>query len=302
MALQGPTRFYWVDAFTTTPFTGNPAVVIPAADHLSDQQMQQLAREVNCSETAFICQADREEADLKLRWFTPTQEIDLCGHATIAALHILAQEKRFNLLPGTSQILYLQTRSGLLPVTIDFKEEQTPWIWLTLPNCEFTRVEDQIVQQLIPVLGLPSADHRHPVVDSLNRDLLIQVDHLLQLHELQPRFTELAQLGKQQGWRGICAYTTDTLDPANLAHSRFFAPQSGIPEDPVTGSMSGPLVLFLSQDQSIAAAQTLTDPSLFILEQGDSLGRPGRVKVQLLEGIPKLGGQAVTVLQGELCQ
>lgn len=291
---QRPTGFYWVDAFTQTPFTGNPAVVIPDADHLSDQQMQQLAREVNCSETAFICSTDQEEADLRLRWFTPTQEVGLCGHATVAALHILAHEKRFNLSPGTTQILYLQTRSGVLPVTIDFTDGPAPWIWLTLPGCEFTQVEAAIAQQVITHLGLPPVTDRRMAVDSLNHDLLIETDHLQQLQQLQPRFGELAQLGAQQGWRGVCVYTTETLDPENLAHSRFFAPQSGILEDPVTGSVSGPLVLLLCPNQGIA-------PTLYTLEQGDNLGRPGRVRIQLVEGIPKLGGQAVTILKGEVC-
>jgi trans-2,3-dihydro-3-hydroxyanthranilate isomerase len=103
---------YWVDAFTDRPFQGNPAVVVPQADGLTDFQMQQIAREVNCSETAFVLTAATPEADFRLRWFTPTQEVDLCGHATIAAFHALAQEGRFNLSQGVTQILYIHAERG----------------------------------------------------------------------------------------------------------------------------------------------------------------------------------------------
>ena len=85
---------YWVNAFTLEPFTGNPAVVVPDASDLSDDQMQRIAREMNCSETVFVLRPTDTEADLRLRWFTPTQEVPLCGHATVAAMHILAEVGR----------------------------------------------------------------------------------------------------------------------------------------------------------------------------------------------------------------
>lgn len=281
---------YWVDAFTRTLFTGNPAVVVPEADALDDVQMQQIAREVNCSETAFVTPARQPEADFCLRWFTPTQEVDLCGHATIATLHTLAELGRFNLRPQTSQILYIETRTGVLAVTVDYSTT-APWIWLTLPLCEFQSVDLATATQLTKSLGF-SGQSPPPVVDSLNRDVLVAVETLQVLHQLTPDLRQIAQLGRQHQWRGICVYTTDTVDPIHAAHSRFFAPQSGIDEDPVTGSASGPLALYLSQTG-------LKDESL-VLEQGDCLQRPGRVKIQLEKDTIKLGGQAVTVMQGEM--
>lgn len=282
---------HWVDAFTLTPFTGNPAVVVPEADGLSEEQMQLIAREVNCSETAFVTSTQQSEADLRLRWFTPTQEVDLCGHATVAALHTLAELGRFNLRPQTHQILYIETRSGVLPVTIDYSE-RVPWIWLTLPLCQFTPVEPELAAGLTQVLGLSGLSKA--VVDSLNRDVLIAVDTLKTLHGLTPDFRSLARLGQTHDWRGICVYTTDTVDPAHAAHSRFFAPQSGIDEDPVTGSVSAPLAQYLC---SVANAAS---PMELVLEQGDCLGRSGRVSIQLEPKAVKLGGQAVTLMQGTL--
>jgi trans-2,3-dihydro-3-hydroxyanthranilate isomerase len=286
---------YWVDAFANQPFQGNPAVVIPQADGLSDLQMQQIAREVNCSETAFVLQPTVPEADFRLRWFTPTQEVDLCGHATIATLHALAQEGRFNLQRGTSQILYLETRSGILKVTVDYTQDSRPWVWLTLPNCTFEAITPNLTQQLTTILGYPEEmGIVEAVVDSHNRDVLLPIAHLDRLQGLKPDMARLSELGQQKGWRGICVYTQETAEPNSDAHSRFFAPQSGIYEDPVTGSVSGPLAVVLSQKSTAKASPT------WRFEQGDCLGRAGRLLIELHGNTPKLGGQAITVMRGEL--
>jgi trans-2,3-dihydro-3-hydroxyanthranilate isomerase len=286
---------YWVDAFCDRPFCGNPAVVVPQADGLSDTQMQQIAREVNCSETAFVLQPTVPEADFRLRWFTPTQEVNLCGHATVATLHALAQEGRFNLHPGVTEILYLETRSGVLKVLVDYKTDR-PWVWLTLPECQFERISLDLAQQLAVTLGLPETPLPVPVVDSLNRDMLVAIPHLHQLQLLRPDMAALARLGKDRGWRGIGVYTRETVEPDRDVHVRFFAPQSGIPEDPVTGSASGPLALLLRQ----SGPSKDPERDLWRFEQGDCLNRAGRLLIELQGETPKLGGQAVTVLRGEL--
>jgi PhzF family phenazine biosynthesis protein len=287
---------YWVDAFTQTPFTGNPAVVVPEADGLDDAQKQALAREVNCSETAFVLAPTVPDADFQLRWFTPTQEVDLCGHATIATLHTLAEIGRFNLRRGTTQILYLQTQSGILSVTVDFTDEtDAPWIWLGLPTADFNPIAADLLAPLQVALGLPSSwsPSLVPVVDTLNHDLLLPIEGLAPLHALHPDMNALVELGRSQQWRGISVYTLETVSPENHLHSRFFAPQSGIPEDPVTGSVSGPLVSYLQ-------GQGVLKDHRFTLEQGDCLNRPGRLQIDLKGAQPRLGGQAITVLRGEL--
>jgi trans-2,3-dihydro-3-hydroxyanthranilate isomerase len=286
---------YWIDAFCDRPFCGNPAVVVPQADGLSDAQMQKIAREVNCSETAFVLQPTVPEADLRLRWFTPTQEVNLCGHATIATLHALAQDGRFNLHPGVTEILYIETRSGVLKVSVDYKTHR-PWVWLTLPECQFEALSADLIQQLFAVLGLPNPPFQVPVVDSLNRDVLVAIPHLHQLQTLSPDMPALMHLGKSQNWRGIGVYTRETVEPDSDVHIRFFAPQSGISEDPVTGSVSGPLALLLRQ----AGESKDPERDLWRFEQGDCLSRPGRLLIELQGQTPKLGGQAVTVLRGEL--
>jgi trans-2,3-dihydro-3-hydroxyanthranilate isomerase len=286
---------YWVDAFCDRPFCGNPAVVVPQADGLSDTQMQHIAREVNCSETAFVLQPTLPEADFRLRWFTPTQEVNLCGHATIATLHALARDGRFNLHPGVTQILYLETRSGVLTVLVDYNQAR-PWVWLTLPKCQFEAVSSDLTQQIVAALGLPHRPLTPPVVDSLNRDVLVAIPHLHQLQTLNPDMSALTQLGKSQHWRGVGVYTRETVEPNRDVHIRFFAPQSGIPEDPVTGSVSGPIALLLRQ----SGESKDPEHDLWRFEQGDCINRPGRLLIELQEDIPKLGGQAIMVMKGEL--
>jgi trans-2,3-dihydro-3-hydroxyanthranilate isomerase len=106
----------------------------------------------------------------------------------------------------------------------------------------------------------------------------------------------LMQLGKSQNWRGMGVYTRETVESQSDVHIRFFAPQSGIPEDPVTGSVSGPIALLLRQ----SGASKDSERDLWRFEQGDCLNRPGRLLIELLGKTPKLGGQAITVLKGEL--
>ena len=288
----------WVNAFTRQAFGGNPAVVVPDAEGLEQDMMQNIAREVNCSETAFILTSRHPEADLKIRWFTPSQEVKLCGHATVAALHALCEAGRFNLLPGSLQILYLDTLSGVLPVTIDFTHQDAAWIWLTVPAASLAPLSDEQLKHIGSALSCsqPYGTSKGPrviegVVDSLNRDVLLKLESLDQLQTLSPHYTELAALGEKEQWRGFCTFTTETIDPDNTAHVRFFAPQAGIDEDPVTGSVSAPLGQYLKQsDKSLG--------DVLRVEQGNSLGRPGRVHVSLQDPSPKIGGQAITLLTG----
>ncbi len=283
-----PLPAYWVDAFTQQPFTGNPAVVIPQAEGLSASQMQQIAREVNCSETAFICPPTDPKADLELRWFTPNREVDLCGHATVAAMHTLVNLQSKLIQPET----ILQTRSGLLPVEIEVEAAGSAWIWLTVPSCQFESVES--AASLSAALGIELTQvNPPPVVDSLNQDVLIPIASLAQLHALKPDFPQLGAIAQQQGWRGICAYSLEPIEPTSSAHLRFFAPHYGITEDPVTGSVSVPLASYLQQTGSL-------NQSRLTLEQGDCLGRSGRIQVDLSSDRPRFGGQAVTVMRGEL--
>ena len=287
-----------VDAFTARPFAGNPAGVVLDAGGLTDDTMRKIAAEMNVAETAFLTGAARPGADYRLRWFTPSgQEITFCGHATVATAHALREAGR---LPGDRVVF--DTLGGLLPVAVSTSSGATV-AWL---------------EPALPILS-PYADPLPPVVDALGvtseslgswarpaltpeRDLLLAVAGLEVLKSISPEMQRLASLGKERRIRGFCLTARETLDARSLTVSRFFAPHIGIPEDPVSGSVHASIPVWLWEAGHLQAKGGV---AAFQAEQGDFLGRPGRLAVELYiaDGRPtrvRVGGQAITVLSGTI--
>jgi len=293
---------FQIDAFTTAPFTGNPAAVVLEGEGLDETTMQAIAREMNLSETAFLSSPSVPAAHYRLRWFTPTREVTFCGHATIATCHALFEAARLSpaLLP--TRIVF-ETLGGLLPVSVEMHEGWgiRAWIEPALPKIEpFSGP----LAPLLDALGLGSDTllPSVPVVTTSERDLLLPVRTLEVVRRLAPESTRLAAIAEAHRLRGICVTTFETLEPGSACHSRFFAPHYGIPEDPVTGSVHASLPLLLWE----AGRLPRTDGVHRIqAEQGDELGRPGRLllDITVAAGAPtaiRVGGQAVTVARGEI--
>jgi predicted PhzF superfamily epimerase YddE/YHI9 len=192
-----------VDAFTDTPFAGNPAAIAVVDAFPPDARMQAVARELNLSETAFV--VPRDDGTYDLRWFTPAVEVDLCGHATLAATHVLGGAGEFH------------TRSGLLSCTL----AADGWIEMDFPVDVPVAIESPASG-----LGFDGAvwygRGRH--------DLLVQLADAVAVRTLEPDMGRLSELG-----RGVIV-TAPGDRPGIDCVSRFFAPAAGIPEDPVTGS------------------------------------------------------------------
>jgi PhzF family phenazine biosynthesis protein len=254
-----------VDAFTDTPYAGNPAAVCLLPAPQQDKWMQQVAGEMNLSETAFLL---RRADGFDLRWFTPVVEVDLCGHATLASAHVLWQEG--HLAPEAQARFF--TRSGLLTAA-----RQGAWIELNFPAV----LEEPIAPPaaLAPALGVT------PLYVGKNQTgLLVQVATEEQVRTLQPDFTVLKTLPG----RGVIV-TSRAASPDFDFVSRYFAPRAGIDEDPVTGSAHcclGPFWARQLHKDSFTAYQ--------------ASARGGVVRVRLQGDRVLLGGQAVTVLRGEL--
>lgn len=281
-------NIFQIDAFTSTPFLGNPAGVT-FGPNLSDEQMQQIAREMNLSETAFITAS--ETADYKLRWFTPLVEVNLCGHATIASLHYLNELGKIN---NRSRITF-ETRSGILscPVT-----ENEYFMQIPLMNSkEFGLPVDLASRMLNTAEQYISG--KYPFLRMDNGYLYIYCSSLQKLKEMAPDFNLVSEAGREYNFDSVCVFSDETFESQNSAHSRFFAPLYGIPEDPVTGSANGPLMLVLERLGIVDK-----DDNLIVrtFEQGDIMGRAGRVKVShnLETNELYIGGSAVTILKGEL--
>lgn len=288
-----------VDAFTTTPCTGNAAAVVPDAGDLDPVQMQRIAREMNLSETAFVLPSDH--ADFRLRWWTPTVEVPLCGHATVAACHALAELGRLP-VPGAYRI---ETAAGVLAVDLAPSPDGPCQVWLDIPIPAF----EAAAVPLPALAGALRIDERALVADMLpvrgGDYLYLAFNKLTELLSLRPDLTALEYLSHAHNVTGFVCWTQGGVSPESALHLRFFAPAVGIVEDPVTGAAQGPL-------GALAAGLGLIPPAAgsrqvrYRAEQGDALGRPGRVDllVDLDErGEPlraRIGGVAVTVLRGEI--
>ena len=259
--------FFQIDAFTNTPFTGNPAAVCMLEDPLASESMQQIALEMNCSETAFLSQ--RDDTTYDLRWFTPTHEVDLCGHATLASAQSLWTEG----YAPTDETLQFDTASGQLMA------EPTPdgGIRMDFPAETVTPANTPD--------GLAEALHTPPTGVYRNRmDVLVTVARAETVRDLQPDMDRLARIDA----RGIIVTAAANDGEADFV-SRFFAPQVGVPEDPVTGSAHCALGPFW--------ATKLKRRPLVGRQVSD---RGGTVTVDVRDARVDLTGHAVTTLQGTL--
>ncbi len=286
--MQKKIKVYQVDSFTDKPFSGNPAGVT-FSEGLSEKEMQFIAKEMNISETAFLSKS--KDADYKLQWFSPTTEIELCGHGTIASIHFLKEENKIN----SKQDLTFQTLSGILKCKAD---DNRYFMQIPIFNMEEF---DQCKQELISVLDIHPAmlDDNVPFIQLSNKNIYIYIKELKYLHNLKPEFKALKELSIKNNLGGVVVFTLETIDKNSYAHSRYFTPAHGIDEDPVTGSTNGPLLLVLKK---LGFVKQSADELSLIFEQGDILGRKGRIGVTYYRDKNELyiSGSAVTVLKGEM--
>jgi PhzF family phenazine biosynthesis protein len=262
---MGQTIFQ-VDAFTDKPFAGNPAGVCVLPEPRSERWMQDVAREMNLSETAFLL---KQEDGFQLRWFTPAAEVELCGHATLASAHILWETEY---LQPQEQARF-HTRSGLLMA------ERLDGNWIEL---DFPAKPEQTTDappHLLEALGIQA---QYVGVNVF--DYLVEVDTEETLRNMQPDITLLAQVPV----RGVIV-TSRASTPDYDFVSRFFAPRVGVNEDPVTGSAHCCLTPYWSK--------RLGKNELLAYQAS---ARGGVLRVRISADRVKIGGQAVTTLRGEL--
>ncbi|MFQ5410974.1 MAG: PhzF family phenazine biosynthesis protein [Phycisphaerae bacterium] len=318
-----PIRFKLIDAFARTPYSGNVAAVVLDADGLTDRQMRLVAAEFNASETTFVLRPDTRDAAVRFRWFTPGCEVDFCGHATLAAVHALLEEGRFTHTldrPGT--ILPIETRSGILTVRTERREAEPPppeggiegdaspaasnppiTLWLDMPRCQ-PKNTHVILPSLLKHLGLDEElmDPAIPPIRTHDDDVILAVHSLSALLELQPEMSSLARSCRKERIRGVLVTTTNVLTSATVVQSRFFAPAVGIDEDPVTGSVHGPLGLHLVNSGVIPMVNGLSD---FHCAQARAGGRAGLVRIVVTQDDKdgkhvRIGGVCITTAGGVL--
>lgn len=286
-----------VDAFASQPLSGNPCAIVFDADDLSDDQMQQIALEMNLSETSFVCTSD--VADFGVRYFTPAREIPLAGHPTIATTHALIERGMID-VQGESHTFTLEMKAGIIPVEITQQDSET-WITMTQNPPQFFATYDP--EQVMPAMGLDVEDwlEGYPIqtVSTGTKHLMIPLKSLdaLKRVTLNHRlYRELRDKGDFFG--GPHLFCLQGVTEAGTT----FARHPGLPpdthEDPFTGSSTGSMASYLWK-------YGLLDTTEFIAEQGHWMNRPGAARVQILgsrEHITevRVGGQAATVLHGTL--
>jgi PhzF family phenazine biosynthesis protein len=295
-------RTMLVDAFTDEPLAGNAAGVVPDAAGLSTAQRQAIARELSVSETAFLAEGD--VADYRIQYFTPTQPVDLCGHATIGTFAGLAAIDALS--PGAddasgadggSDPIAVETPVGVIEVTV----EDDGTVWMTQDEPTIRRV-DLDRGRLADALGL-----RRSAVTDLETELpiavastglpwlLVPVAFLSQLGEADPDLDAVDEIATEVDAVGVYPFTFDTLERDAHVHARAFAPGAGVPEDPVTGTASGATGAFLRH----VGAFDGDLPEELVVEQGHYVDRPGRVRVRATETV-HVGGHGSLALDGEL--
>lgn len=259
-------RITQVDSFSSRPFGGNPAAVCILPTPADDRWMQFVAAEMNLSETAFL---HPEGEHFRLRWFTPVSEVDLCGHATLAAAHVLWEEGRLRL----DQPAQFETRSGRLTAS-----REGEWIELDFPA--------EPVMSAEPPAGLADALGASATFVGRNRfDLLVEVESEAVLRGLAPDTGRLAAIPV----RGVIVTARATAGSGFDFVSRFFAPRLGVPEDPVCGSAHCALTPYW--------AARLGKPTLLAYQASP---RGGELRLRENGQRVAIGGQTVTVMVAEL--
>ena len=220
-------RIYQLDAFTHELFTGNPAAVCPLSEWLPDAQMQQIAAENNLAETAFYTK-EADENQYHIRWFTPTVEVDLCGHATLAAAHVVFFLEPSDAAGQLATRITFGSRSGPLNVCREQHNDGSDWLVLDFPADTAQRANLQ-PPALLASLAMSGSGSKPVEIMKGKTDYMVVYKTQAEIAALTPDFREMATVPA----RGVIV--TAPGDDCDFV-SRFFGPQSGIDEDPVTGS------------------------------------------------------------------
>lgn len=307
MTEQRAIKFYQADVFTAEPFGGNPVAVIPDAQGLNDDELQQIAREMNLSETVFVFPPTDQAAVARLRIFTPTQEIPFAGHPVIGTFFLLAELGVIPVKQSMTRVMQ-ECNIGLFPVELYAEDGQVERVVMTQPKPEFLGPveETEDLYKVASALGLSKhviADTKWPieVVSTGLPVLIVPVRTLTAVRSIRPDATAIMDVCRRFGANGIMVFTTVTVEPSATVHTRMFAPSIGILEDPATGSASGALGAYLVQNGVVDVAPTTE----IIAEQGYAIDRPSRIYIQvdsdddIIQSV-KVGGQCVRVIEGTL--
>lgn len=294
---------YSVNAFSDIPLGGNPAGVVLDANNLNCNDMLSIAKEINLSETAFVFPLQNNESDYEVRFFTPTQEVDLCGHATIACFFTLASK---GIITGTNdvKIINQKTKAGILPVKLYFKDNKIQSVMMTQTKPKFVFTVEN-AGELANIMGVNACDIGidgysliPQAVSTGLTDIILPVKSLASLKSINPNFDKLTEYSNNLNITGVHAFTFETEEESSTLACRNFGPAVGINEEAATGTSNGALGAYLVENDILKFEDNIT----IICEQGYYMNRPSKIIVRL-EGSKsnltiEVGGKAVIVTEG----
>jgi len=285
---------YLVDAFTDKKFSGNQAGVIPDARKLNSKDMQKIAKELNLSETAFIQKIDDD--NYKVRFFTPTQEVDLCGHATIATFYTLVEKGYINGIEGNKKRYYQHTKAGKLYVDVYVKGEKIDKVIMEQKKPELIEKDVNIIELAdamnikIDEISLGEENLIPQIISTGLPDIIVPIKNKEILDNLIIDKEKVKKLSSKLEVIGIHAFSIDQ----DKIYCRNFAPLVGIDEEAATGTANGALFYYMRKNN-------LTNKDEITVNQGESLNRPSQIVCKTSDANPdiiEVGGVASIILEG----
>jgi len=305
-----------VDVFTTTPFSGNPAGVITEADSLSSEMMLTIAGEMNLSETTFITLPSSDQALFRIRFFTPTEEVDLSGHAMIASCYALIEDGRIPLEDGVTKVLF-ETRAGIVQLDVHFRRgvpariEGEAGSALSIAGktggvlekimlhhrVKRHRPSNVAAPEIARILGFDAAEIQRTglpleIVSTGLEQLMIPVSHKETIRDMNPDLIKLGLMNRASGIHTNHTFALDTFRGDSTVYMRHFAPALGMWEDPASGTAAAGLASYLLRHGVITTGN-------MIIEQGKDIDNLARTLVEACDaedpmGEMRVGGLAVT--------
>lgn len=290
-------KIFQVDAFSTETFGGNPAGVVPDSRGLTEKDMLLIAREMNLSETAFVEKI--EEDYFQVRFFTPTEEVDLCGHATIGTFYIFAEKEYITPIDNGMKKIYQNTKAGKLPVYISYingKVDKVSMEQAKPKSYGNVKKLDEIVKSLglkMNDIGIEGLELEPEIISTGLKDIILPVKSKEILDSIVVDNEYLAKLSIANDVVGVHAFYMPDREGTKV-FTRNFAPGVGIDEESATGTSNGALI-YLLKSKDILKGKKLT------VYQGELMERPSEIECEIAEDNTVLvGGSAKLVIEGKL--
>ena len=273
---------FLVKAFTKDKNQGNPAGIVVNADDLSLDQMVAISADLGFSESAFVQKS--AAANFRVRFISPKEEVNFCGHATVATFHTLTEQGILRFDGVTEVEVNQETKAGILPVFC----RNDGYIVMVQNKPEFGKIEDNraLIARLLSISETEILNYPIQPVSTAASKLMIPISSLTILQSIKPDLKGILEYSKRTGTRGFYPFTPQTLEGTSDFHARQFNPLIGIDEDPITGVAAGAL-------GSYVVEYGLSNKKSFVIEQGFGMGKGGKMYVDVSNGV-KVGGYAVT--------